>query len=106
MREDLIAALAPQKEAVEFAGQTLYAHELDCATDVPTEGNPVDMSLKLVVLCIRDAAGQPVFGDADLAALKRSSRNRVKPLIDAVLRVNGFTVEAEAKNSDAGPGSG
>lgn len=106
MDADLLAALAPQKEAVTFAGRAFFAHELDCAADVPSEGGAVEMSLRLIVLCVRDAEGRPAFTDDDLAALRKASRRRIKPLIDAVMRVNGFNIEAEVKNSDAGPGSG
>src|SRR5690242_15169857 len=99
MRDELIAALAAQKETVEFAGKTLFVHELDCAADVPIEGSALDGSLKLIVLCVRDAEGNRVFTDEDLPALKKSARKRIKPLIDAVMRVNGFGIREEAKNS-------
>lgn len=106
MRDDIIAALAAQSEVVQFGGVAVHIRELDCAAEVPTDANVIDGSLKLLILCAHDAEGKRVFTDEDLPRLRGSARKRIKPLIDAVMRVNGFGIEAEAKNSAADPGSG
>jgi hypothetical protein len=105
MRDDLIAAIEPQKEAVEFLGKTLYVHELDCAADIPSGGGAVEINLRMMVLCTRDDKGELVFSDEDLPRLRKSSRRKIMPLLDAVMRVNGFDAKAEAKNSAGVPAS-
>ena len=104
-REDILAVLAPRQEEVEFAGKKVFVRELDCAGDMPAAERALDFSLALIVHCVTDAEGKPIFADEDLQKLRQSARRRIKPLIDAVMRVNGFDVKAEAKNSEGVPAS-
>lgn len=110
MREELLAVLAAGEERVTVGGKPLVIRELECAADVPdTSGTVLDFSLALIVRCVKDEDGNAVFTDADIPKLKRAGRKRMGPLINAVLRVNGFSgeaVEVAEKNSGADPGNG
>ena len=106
MRDDILSALEARQESVEFAGKQVTVRELDCVADLPSADNGLEFSLRLIVACVVDAQGAPVFTDEDLPRLRKSARKRIKPLIDAVMRVNGFSLESETKNSGAAPASG
>lgn len=103
MLAELIAALAPREERITLAGHALVVRELAVAADVSAMQDNVDLTWKLVVRCVFDEAGAAVFTDADIPALKAGSKARLQPLINAVVRVNGMDIEAEAKNSPAAP---
>ncbi len=105
MRDEILAVLAPRQEEVEFSGKKVFVRELDCAADMPSAEGALDFSLGLILHCVIDAKGCRLFADEDLPRLRQSARRRIKPLIDAVMRVNGFDTKAEAKNSEGGPAS-
>lgn len=70
--------------------------------------NMQTVSDKLLVSCLVDDEGRPMFVESDLAALKEKSPSAVDGLVGELLRINGFTsaVKAEpAKNSEAAPTS-
>lgn len=106
MRDELLEALAPHEESVTIGERVLTVRELESAADTEAFRDNADMSWKLLVRCVFDAAGRQVFSDADIPRLKRSGKLRLKPITDAVLRVNGYDLEAAEKNSGAGPGAG
>ena len=93
----LLALLAPRSEAVALGERVLTVRELSSAADTMAFADNADLSFKLLVRCVVDAAGEPVFADADIPALKESSRLRLLPLIEAVRRVNGFDAEDNEK---------
>lgn len=103
MIEELIAALKAREEVVELGGHKLTVRELETAADVAAFQDNNDLQLKLVVRCVFDAEGRPVFTDEDIPALRGTSKTRFAPLLAAVNRVNGFDVEDGAKNSAAAP---
>lgn len=105
MREELLKFFEPREEKVELAGQALVVRELSEDSDTEALRDGVDSLLKFVVRCTFDQAEQRVFTDDDIPALKRAGAIRLAPLIQAVVRVNGF-VEDEIKNSGAGPSAG
>ena len=105
MLKDIAELLKPREEQLKFAGREVTVRELDAAADVSAFGDNQDLSWKLLTRCVFDAGGKPLFEDADIAELKRGSRRRLRPLIEAVSRVNGFDLETEEKNSDAAPAS-
>ena len=109
MHQDLVAALAPDQQELVFHGRKLVVRELDCAASMPNaEGlTALEYSLRLIVLSVDDVeSAAPAFTEEDLPALRNAGRRKMKPLIDAALRVNGLSVEANVKKSAAGPGSG
>jgi hypothetical protein len=106
MKDELLAAFAPQEERIEVAGRKLVVRELTAAADTAAFHDNVDMSWKLLVRCVFDGKGNPVFTDDDIPALKKSGKVKLKPVSDAVLRVNGYNTGELEKNSGAGPGAG
>ena len=106
MLEVLREALAPREERVVIGGITLVAREMATAADVEAMQDNKDLGMKMLVRCVFDESGKAVFTDEDIPALKASAKVKLAPLVAAVNRVNGFAVEAEAKNSEAGPAAG
>jgi hypothetical protein len=107
MRADILEAIKPREEQVQFAGNTLLVRELASAAEIgAAEGDP-DLFVKLMVACIFEADGTtPAMTAEDLPALKAAGRGRLAPLVLAVRRVNGMDLEGDAKKSETGPGSG
>lgn len=103
MLAELAAALQAREETIEFAGQKLLVRELETAADVAAFQQAEDLQLKLVVRCVFDLQGAPVFTDEDIPELRRTSKKRFAPLLAAVNRVNGFDVDDSTKNSEAAP---
>lgn len=106
MRDEVMKFLAPREEKVKLGERTVIVRELGAAVDATALSEGGDAAWKFVVLCTFDADGSPVFTIDDVPALKASAKARVKSLVDAALRVNGFDEEHEIKNSEAGPGAG
>lgn len=90
-------ALTLREEKVTLAGQELVVRELAVITEVP-EGERSDAFYRMMVACVFDPEGKPAFEVADLPAIKAASRRALRDVIEAVQRVNGLNVEAEAKN--------
>lgn len=93
MRESLLAALATKREAVDLDGVTVYARELAYASDVAEALAGANPNLALIIRCVVDADGQPVFTPADIAMLETLSLKRMHALLTACLRVNGIGEE-------------
>lgn len=106
MLKEIADALKPQEERVEFAGRTLTVRELGCAADLTAAGDSSERGLLISIHCIFEASGQRVFTEDDLPELRGASRSKFDPLLQAVLRVNGFKTAEPEKNSEAAPGSG
>lgn len=102
----LLAALKPREEIVDIAGQQVVVRELQSAADAVALQDQTDAQFKFVVLCCFGSDGQPLFDLGDVPQLKASARRGLAPLFAAVARVNGFDLEAETKNSGAGPSAG
>lgn len=102
--EDILAEIKPREETVKLAGKQLVVREIPSATDlvspdaVPGAPEPY---WQIIVRSVFNEAGEPVFTDADVPALKAGSKGKLRPLFAAVNRVNGLDVEENAKNSDA-----
>lgn len=103
MLDDILSAIKPREEKVELGGHTLTVRGLASAADVTAMQDNADLTYKLVVRCVFDAEGRPVFTDAHIPSLKGGAKAKLAPLIAAVCRVNGFDVEGDAKNSGAAP---
>ena len=107
MLDDLLEAIRPREKPVTLGARALVARELGCDADTSAMVDNQDLTWKLVVRCVFDAAsGEPAFTDKDIPALKRGAKLRLKPVVDAVMEVNGASLEAEEKNSAAAPDSG
>ena len=106
MHKSLKNFLAAREEPITVGDRRLVARELEAAADTAAFLDQEDLSYKLIVRCVFEEDGSPAFTDDDIQTLKSGSRVKLQPLVDAVNRVNGLDVRAEAKNSDAGPGAG
>jgi hypothetical protein len=103
----LLAALAPREEIVELAGHRVRVRELASAAQSERLQDPGDAFYAALVLCCFDPeTGERLFDEADIPTLKGSARKGMKPLVDAVIRVNGLDEALEEKNSGAGPAAG
>lgn len=101
MIPDILEFLAPREEKIQFGGRTLVIKEMTSNTETESLRDKVDVSWKILVLCVFREDGTALFTNDDIPRLKASSTSKIAPLINAVNRVNGFNVEDEAKNSDA-----
>jgi len=61
--------------------------------------NDFKFNTLLLGRCVVDAAGKRLLDDKDVVRLQRASRAPMLRLVAAVKRLNGFTEEAELKNS-------
>lgn len=103
MLQDIYDALKVREEKIQFAGREIVVRELDGAADVAAFEDDTDLKWKLLVRCAFDLDGKALFTDSDIHDLKAASRIKLRSLVEAVNRVNGFAVEDEAKNSAAAP---
>lgn len=103
---DLLQLLKTREERVTLEGVELIVREVQAAADTVAFTEPGDFIFKLVVASTFAADGSPAFTYDQVPALKAASKLKLAPLIAAALRVNGRDIEAEAKNSEADPGSG
>lgn len=101
MIKELAEFLKPREETVVVGGVTFVVKELTGSADTVPMRDGLDVSWKILVRCVFRESGEPAFSDEDIASLKASSTSKLARLINAVSRVNGFDLEAEAKNSDA-----
>lgn len=105
MRADLLAAIKPREEPVTLGPHKLVVRELAIAADVVALQDNVDMTYKLAVRCVLDAAtGEPIWTDEDIPALKAGAKFAMLPVMEAVQRVNGLSIEDNEKKSEASPG--
>ena len=106
MLPDLLEAIQPREKEITLGGRKLVVRELSGEADTSAMQDNQDLTWKLLVRCVFVAeSGEPAFTDKDIPALRRGAKLRVKPLVDAVIEVNGMDIEAEAKNSAAAPDS-
>jgi hypothetical protein len=97
MEANLIDALKTRQETVAIGGQNFVITEIEFAVDAAALVNQQDGMLHLLVACVRDEAGAPVFKTDDIAGMKTMSYLRMQQLIQAALRVNGFSAEDNEK---------
>ena len=84
-----------------FGGAKVCVQELASASDLIEAMSGEDAGFQMLVRSVTRVDGTPVFSSADIPALKRGAMKRLLPLLEAVHRVNGLSVENEAKNSEA-----
>lgn len=106
MKDEILSYLDPREEKLTLNGRVVIVRELASAADTTAMQDNVDMAWKLLVRCVLDEAGSQIFGDEDIARLKRTGKLKMKLLVDAVMRVNGYDVEGDEKKSGAGPRAG
>lgn len=103
----LLEALAPREEVIELAGIRVLVRELESAAQSERMHDPGEAFYAGVVLCCLDPdTGERLFTEEDIPVLKSRARKGMKPLIEAVMRVNGYAAEIEEKNSGAAPAGG
>lgn len=103
MLKELEELLRTREQVVELGPHKLIVRELASAADMAGAASEEDLAWMLLVRCTFAEDGTPAFTVEDIPALKAASNWKLGPLVSAVNRVNGFNVEAEAKNSDAVP---
>jgi hypothetical protein len=107
MANELLAALAAEEAVVEIGGKKAVVRQMGATADGAAFLDNTDFGYKLMVRCVfREDGETPWFTDDDIPALKRAAKVKLKPLMDAVLEVNGLNIAAQEKNSDAGQPSG
>ena len=105
MLKELAEFIKAREERITIAGTTFVVRELSSAVDLAVAGKDKDdIYYRIVVRSVFSEKGEQALGDEDIPALKGGSKIKLAPLYEAVNRVNGLNVEAEAKNSDAAPG--
>lgn len=110
MRDKMLAHLAPRTETltVDGVGECMV-RELATAADVEglSAGSaPREAGYRLLVRCLHDTEGNRIFADEDVPTLMKSHQARLRPLIEAAMRVNGWNVSEIEKNSYAAPAGG
>lgn len=105
MRDALLQYFGPQEERLKILDEEIIVRTLPDSTPAEMFAGE-DVFWKMVTRCAFYPDGNPAFTDEDIPALKKAPRMRVFPLVQAVQRVNAMDLEAEVKNSGAGPSSG
>lgn len=100
MHQDILEALQPRKKEIEFAGQKLVILEPSIAANLGMTGeeDAKEQSWKILIACVFDTDGKPVFTEEDIPALKQGGRWKIAPLIAAMNEVCGFDAVHEEKN--------
>lgn len=106
MREDLLKYLAPAEERFEFSGKAVILREMDTAAEVEAMNDQPDGAWRMFVRCVFDEAGNPVFNDNDIPALKKSGTRKLSGIFAKVMALNGMDLKGLAKKSEAGPAAG
>lgn len=94
---DVRAALLAQASAIAPApvagidGAFVRALSLADVDDLPEEG---DRRVALIIACVCDQGGKPLFTDADADALSRMPFRAATLLLDAINSANGFGAAA------------
>jgi hypothetical protein len=102
----LLAALKPVVTAVDLAGfglvniKQLTVAETDDIRQAGKgkEGADSEFGLRMVIGCVVDDAGTPLFSEADLPDLRNSGGSKVDALVLAAVKANNIG-QADAKNS-------
>jgi hypothetical protein len=97
MNQDLIDALAPQRETVEIGGKKFVVKEVEFATDVVSLLAEADGPLRLLTACVECEDGTPAFTIDDVPVLRTRALLKVQTLLKAAYRVNGISTEATEK---------
>lgn len=103
---DLLQLLQAREERVTLEGVTLLVREVPAAADTAAFLQEGDFIFKLLVASTFNEAGAAAFTYEQVPALKNASKLKLRPLLEAVLRVNGLDAEVEVKNSAADQGNG
>lgn len=115
MLKEIQEALQPREEQVTLGGRVLIVREVEEASVIAStgQGDP-DAFYHLMVACVYIGeevepadgekpavykAGALAMSADDIPTIKRSGRRALRPLAQAVARVNGMLVEEEVKNS-------
>lgn len=101
--EDLVRAFRPDREVIQIGGEAIHIAELSAEDALGIEAGK-DYIYHLVARAIVDKDGKRRFGStpADIAEIKKWGSRKIRPIIKAVVRLNGLDEEPE-KNSDGGP---
>ena len=102
-----IAHFARKSEPLMIDGRKFTVRQVRSASELVEVKDSDEANYRLIIKCLCDEAGNPVFTDADIPALKEeASEINFLPVLRAIARVNGLDVEERAKNSEAAPSGG
>jgi membrane-bound lytic murein transglycosylase len=102
----LSRAFRPDRECIQVAGQAIYIQEMDGKESFSmTVNQGEDFIFTMIARCLVDKDGERQLDDADIPSIKQWGQRKLRPIISAVLRVNGYGEDQE-KNSEAGPSAG
>lgn len=87
LAEEIFEAIKCREEKFEIAGRTVTVRSLAAGDATESLIDNPDAAYKLLTLCVFDEAGNRVFSDEDIPALKAASRGHVKALMEAVNRL-------------------
>lgn len=98
-REQIIASPAPalaELDVPEWGGKVaLRAISLREALDFSAEDNPARRAVMIVRMSVCDAAGAPLFGEADDEWLAGRAAGEIQRIALAAMEHNGLTASAE-----------
>jgi hypothetical protein len=102
-KASLLALFAPQviPQTVDGVGEVrlreLSAPEVSDIRDAcQAKDTKADFGFRLVIASVVNEDGQPIFNLSDLPDLRSKAQVRIGNLIEAVMKVNGFTVREDA----------
>lgn len=100
MHQDILEAIQRRKKEVKIGGRTLVVCEPAAAADLGLTGeeDTQERYWKILVACVLDEEGKPVFTAEDIPALKDGGRWKLAQLTTAINEVCGFDAEHEQKN--------
>lgn len=110
MLAEILEAIKVKREQFVFAGRKMICTEISVSqdlglrilTDEDQKQIEEELAYRLAVRCVHfdegdPNAGEPVFTDDDIEALKAASKTTLLPLFAVVRRVNGLDGDANAK---------
>jgi len=103
MLAEIAAAIKPNEERLTLGGVSLIVREMAAADELGGDGSPEDIFMRVVVRCVFNEAGELVMSDADIPELKAAGKTKLRPLLDAVQRVNGLVQEDNTEKPAPGP---
>lgn len=111
---DIFTAIQCRVESLTWQGVELVVREVDASASLIQEHEAEKLAKDggalpedelywriLVRSVFVKETNKPLFEDADIAELRKASRNKLGPLVGAVDRVNGLRGDDNAKNSPA-----
>jgi len=97
MLNEITELLQPATEEVVIGTKKIIMTEVPIEYDATLFYVPEVGNLNLLVACARDEQGEPVFTQEDVPKLKKMGSVKMRKLLTAALRVNGYWLEDNEK---------